>query len=66
MKIGTSAASSIAEGVVESVASNLEPGDVFEEKVILEYVRANFSPDGVFADNELALWATENGYKLGE
>jgi hypothetical protein len=39
---------------------------VFEEKVILEYVRANFSPDGVFADNELALWATENGYKLGE
>ena len=56
----------LAQTIIEWVAENVEPGDVFDSKVLREYVAANEYPADVFGEKELAEWATENGFKKEE
>ena len=57
-----SAASSIADAVVESIVGNLDPEDVFDKQVIFNHVKSNYTPGDVFDENDLATWALENGF----
>lgn len=52
----------VAEGVVRVVAESMSPGDVYDEDVLLDYVRQKFGPEDVFTDGALRDWATDNGF----
>ena len=53
----------IGNDVVDLVAENCSPEEVFGEEKVLEWVREHFSPEDVFTDRTaLDDWAFNNGY----
>jgi hypothetical protein len=53
--------SSTLDNAIEWIKDNLNPGDVFEEKKLLEFA-AGYMPNDVFPEIELRKWAEDNGY----
>lgn len=53
----------VTSDVIDAIANNLEVDQVFDQDVIVDYVKANLSPEGVFGRSALEEWARENGWE---
>jgi hypothetical protein len=47
---------------IDLISDSLDPGQVFEDYQLLEYVHGKFEPEDVFNYMELSQWAEENGF----
>ncbi len=54
----------ILNRAIKFIRDNFEIQVVYSDKDIKEYVLEEFDPEGIYSANELAGWATENGYVL--
>lgn len=55
---------SMLDKAVIWISENLVPEDVFDKRELLGAVRETFAPEDVFDKDDLAEWATDNGYAL--
>lgn len=58
------------EDIVNWIANNLRPEDIFEEDALVKWARnylgdTDVTPDQVFSEYRLELWAKENGWVKG-
>lgn len=50
------------EDIIDYIAGNFEPDDVYTEDTLKGYVSENFDPDDVFSNEKLIMWAENNGF----
>lgn len=55
-------AQSLVDDIISTLKDDLDIDDIYDADEIKSYVQNNFNPDDVFSENELELWAIDNGY----
>jgi len=58
--------SDLLNSAIDWIRTNLNPGDIFEEKELFEWVSDRGEPDSVFSNRRLCDWAESSGYKKDE
>lgn len=58
------------EGILEYVTENFEITDLYDKQDIADaardFISDHYYPQDLFDDDELALWAAENGYVIAK
>lgn len=55
-------AQSLVDDLISTLKDDLDMDDIYDAGEIKAYVSANFNPEDVFSENELEIWAADNGY----
>ncbi len=54
------------DGIIDKIADELRPDQVFDEENLMEWVKDNKTPEDVFSEESLESWARDNGFTRPE
>lgn len=48
--------------ITDYVKNNFAIDDIYDESAIKQHINRNYTPEDVFSDADLNIWATDHGY----
>ena len=66
MRTTTRQDTQLSDMILDWVANEVEPKELYGEDSLRSHIRDNFNPEDIFSESALSDWAFENGYRKFE